>query len=119
MIYSLSFFSKIIWEIVFFAIGLTKTNKNKIKKLLKWQAVAVASRRSTVLSCNAAVATSNPIASDVGLQILRTGVNAADAAVGVAATLNLVEPEMTGFGGDCFCLFYNSSTKGVEGINGR
>ena len=45
--------------------------------------------------------------------------NAADAAVGVAATLNLVEPEMTGFGGDCFCLFYNSSTKGVEGINGR
>ena len=79
----------------------------------------VASRRSTVLSCNAAVATSNPIASDVGLQILRTGVNAADAAVGVAATLNLVEPEMTGFGGDCFCLFYNSSTKGVEDINGR
>ena len=104
-------------------IFCNRFNKYKQKQNQKINEITgpftVASRRSTVLSCNAAVATSNPIASDVGLQILRTGVNAADAAVGVAATLNLVEPEMTGFGGDCFCLFYNSSTKGVEGINGR
>ena len=104
-------------------IFCNRFNKNKQKQNQKITEITgpfvVASRRSTVLSCNAAVATSNPIASDVGLQILRTGVNAADAAVGVAATLNLVEPEMTGFGADCFCLFYNSSTKGVEGINGR
>ena len=104
-------------------IFCNRFNKYKQKQKQKITEITgpftVASRRSTVLSCNAAVATSNPIASDVGLQILRTGVNAADAAVGVAATLNLVEPEMTGFGGDCFCLFYNSSTKGVEGINGR
>ena len=115
----MSFFSKISLRNCIFCSSLTKT-KSKTKKITEMSGpFAVASRRSTVLSCNAAVATSNPIASDVGLQILRTGGNAADAAVGIAATLNLVEPAMTGLGGDCFCLFYNSSTKEVEGINGR
>jgi len=76
------------------------------------------SRRSTVLSRNAAVATNDPTATQVGLQILKDGGNAADAAIGIAAVLNLVDPGSTGLGGDCFCLFYDNKSKTVKGING-
>lgn len=53
------------------------------------------------------------------LDILKRGGNAADAAVAVAAALAVTEPSSTGPGGDAFCLFYNSSTGEVTGINGR
>ena len=76
-------------------------------------------RRSAVLSKHAAVATSDPTATQVGLQLLKDGGNAADAAVGIAATLNLVDPGSTGLGGDCFVLFYDAATKSVKGLNAR
>lgn len=65
------------------------------------------------------MACSNPLAAEIGLTILKKGGNAADAAVGVAAGLNVTEPFSTGIGGDCFCLFYEAATKRVRGINGR
>ena len=77
------------------------------------------SRRSPVLSCHGCVACTNPLAAEIGLTILKKGGNAADAAVGVAAGLNVTEPFSTGIGGDCFCLFYDAATKRVRGINGR
>ena len=77
------------------------------------------SRRSNVLATHGAVATSDPIASEIGLSLLKNGANAAEAAVGVAAVLNLVDPGMTGLGGDCFVLFYDNKLKTVKGINGR
>ena len=77
------------------------------------------SRRSPVISCNGSVACSNPVVSEIGVRILRSGGNAADAAVAMAAGLNVTQPNQTGLGGDCFCLFYDASTKKVKGVNGR
>lgn len=76
------------------------------------------SRRSAVLSRQGMVATSQPLAAMAGLRILMSGGNAADAAVAVAAMLNVVEPMSTGIGGDCFGLIYEASTGQVTALNG-
>ncbi|KAM4574778.1 glutathione hydrolase-like YwrD proenzyme [Fundulus diaphanus] len=76
------------------------------------------SRRSPVLCLHGCVASSQPLASAVGLDVLKRGGNAADAAVSIAAALAVTEPCSTGLGGDAFCLFYNDSTGEIQGING-
>ncbi|KAI6880083.1 gamma-glutamyltranspeptidase, partial [Hortaea werneckii] len=79
---------------------------------------AFPSRRSTVHSTKAIVACTQPLAAQCGLEILRKGGNCADAAVAVAAGLNMTEPGSTGIGGDMFCLFYDAATKQVRSLNG-
>ncbi|KAG9017411.1 hypothetical protein FRB93_007526 [Tulasnella sp. JGI-2019a] len=76
------------------------------------------SRRSVVYGTKGVVACSQPLAAEAGLEILRKGGNAADAAVAVAAALNVTEPSSCGIGGDAFCLYYDTSTKTVKGLNG-
>lgn len=80
--------------------------------------ISYPSRRSVVHSTNGIVACTQPLAAQAGQRILRAGGNAADAAVAVAAALNMTEPSSTGIGGDMFCLFYNAKTKKVESLNG-
>jgi|CXWL01.1.fsa_nt_gi gamma-glutamyltranspeptidase/glutathione hydrolase len=76
------------------------------------------SRRSPVYSRCGIVATSQPLATAAGLEILSKGGNAADAAVAAAAALNVTEPTSTGIGGDMFALYFDARTKAVTALNG-
>jgi len=75
------------------------------------------SGRSPVLARNGMVATSQPLAAQAGLRILQKGGNAIDAAVATAATLAVVEPMMTGPGGDLFVLVYIAKEDKLVGLN--
>ncbi|KAL7893017.1 gamma-glutamyltranspeptidase [Trichoderma sp. SZMC 28014] len=76
------------------------------------------SRRSVVHSTEGIVACSQPLAAKCGLEVLRAGGNAADAAVAVAAGLNMTEPCSTGIGGDMFILYWDAAKQQVFSMNG-
>ena len=76
------------------------------------------SRRSPTICTHGVAAASQPLAAEIGLRVLRSGGNAADACVAMAAALNCVEPCMTGIGGDAFCLYFDAASGEVHGLNG-
>jgi gamma-glutamyltranspeptidase / glutathione hydrolase len=76
------------------------------------------SRRSPVIGTGGMVAASQPLAAAAGLEVLHSGGSAADAAIAVAAALNVTEPTSTGIGGDCFALYFDSSNGNISALNG-
>ena len=82
----------------------------------RW-ASEIKSGRSIVRAEHGMVASSQPLASQVGLEVLKRGGNAVDASIAMAAVLNVTEPMMTGIGGDMFALVYWSKTGELKGLN--
>jgi gamma-glutamyltranspeptidase/glutathione hydrolase len=74
--------------------------------------------RSEVIAQNGMVASSHPLASQIGLDVLKAGGNAVDAAIAVNAALGLMEPTGNGIGGDLFVMIWDAKSSRLYGYNG-
>ena len=74
--------------------------------------------RSPVLASSAMAATSQPLATQVALDVMKDGGNAIDAAIAANALLGLVEPTGNGIGGDIFAIVWDAKTRRLYGLNG-
>lgn len=77
-----------------------------------------ASHRNVVYAKKGMACSTSPIASQVGLEIMKAGGNAMDAAVAMATTLPLVEPTGNGLGSDCFALVWSAKEQKLYGLDG-
>src|SRR5258705_10914276 len=98
------------------ALGLVILIRN-IQPTAQNSAIQIKPSRSIVRAQHGMVATSQPLASQVGLDVLKRGGNGVDAAIAMAAVLNVTEPSMTGIGGDAFMMVYSAKTKKLAGLN--
>jgi gamma-glutamyltranspeptidase/glutathione hydrolase len=75
------------------------------------------SGRSVAMAPHGMVATSHPLAAQVGLDVLRKGGNAVDAAIATDAAMGLMEPMSCGIGGDLYAIVWDAKTKNLYGLN--
>src|SRR5271168_2773101 len=73
--------------------------------------------RSVVMAPHGMVATSHPLAAQVGLDVLKHGGNAIDAAIATNAAIGLMEPMSCGVGGDLYAIVWDAKTKKLYGLN--
>jgi len=73
--------------------------------------------RSEVIATSGMVATSHPLAAQIGIDILKKGGSAVDAAIAVNAALGLMEPTGSGIGGDLFAIVWNADEQKMYGLN--
>lgn len=78
---------------------------------------ALFATRSEVLAQKGMVATSHPLATQIGLDILKKGGTAIDAAIAANAALGLMEPTGSGIGGDLFAIVWDANSKELHGLN--
>ena len=83
-----------------------------------WGKYAYASRRNVVFARKGMACSCVPLASQVGIDTMKRGGNAMDAAIAMAVTLPLVEPTCNGLGSDCFALIWSAKDKKLYGLNG-
>ena len=74
--------------------------------------------RSPVLAPNGMASTSHALSTETAVNVLRNGGNAMDAAIAACAVQGVVEPESTGIGGDCFCLYSEGGSDKIIAMNG-